>query len=29
LFNAWKKRPGSPAENLTFEEVNALELAAR
>jgi adenylate cyclase class 2 len=29
LFNAWKKRTGSPAENLTFEEVNALELAAR
>jgi len=29
LFNAWKKRTGSPAENLTFEEVKALELVAR
>jgi adenylate cyclase class 2 len=29
LFMAWKKRTGSPAENLTFEEVKMLELVAR
>ncbi len=29
LFTAWKKRTGSPAENLTFEDVKALELVAR
>ena len=29
LFNAWKKRTGSPAENLTFEEVKSLELVGR
>jgi adenylate cyclase class 2 len=29
LFTAWKKRTGSPAENLTFEDVRALELVGR
>jgi adenylate cyclase class 2 len=29
LFSAWKKKTGSPAENLTFEEVGALELVGR
>lgn len=28
LFNAWKKRTGSPANDLTFEEVTAMVLAA-
>jgi len=29
LFTAWKERTGSPAENLTFDEVHAAELVAR
>ena len=29
LFSMWKQRTGSPAENLTFEEVGAGELVAR
>jgi adenylate cyclase class 2 len=29
LFTAWKEKTGSPAENLTFDEVNAAELVAR
>ncbi len=29
LFNAWKERTSSPAENLTFEEVNTASLVSR
>ncbi len=29
LFTAWKKKTGSPADNLTFEDVRALELVER
>jgi adenylate cyclase class 2 len=29
LFSAWKEKTGSPAENLTFDEVRSAELVAR
>ena len=29
LFNAWREKTGSPAENLTFEEVGAASIAGR